>query len=88
MREESSYHWRIVTSAANLAEQLANGTHLGVNATAVMVQLEAVATKRLHAVLELAPERGVPPPAILLFHLDESLAKRLSTLGEIIQESP
>ena len=87
-REESEYHWRIITSAADLAEQLAAGTHLGVNATAVMVQLEAAATARLHAVLELAPERGVPPPAILRFHFDESVGKQLETLGEIVQDAP
>ena len=87
-RDESEYHWRIVTSAADLAEQLAVGTHLGVNATAVMVQLEEAATARLQAVLELAPERGIPPPAVLRFHFEESVADQLSTLGEVVQDAP
>ena len=77
-----------MTSAADLAEQLATGTHLGVNATAVMVQLEEAATARLHAVLELAPERGVPPPSILRFHFDEAISKQLDNLGEIVQDAP
>ena len=87
-RDESEYHWRIVTSAADLAEQLAVGTHLGVNATAVMVQLEEAATARLHAVLELVPEGGVPAPAILRFHFDESLAEQITSLGEVVQDAP
>ena len=87
-REESEYHWRIITSAADLAEQLATGTHLGVNATAVMVQLEAAATERLHAVLEVAPTRGVPPPAILRFHFDESLGEQLAHLRVVVQDAP
>ena len=87
-RDESEYHWRIITSAADLAEQLATGTHLGVNATAVMVQLAEAATARLDAVLELAPERGVPPPSILRFSFDESVGKQLETLGEIVQDAP
>ena len=87
-RELSEYHWRIITSAADLADQLATGTHLGVNASAVMVQLEAAATARLDAVLELAPERGVPPPSILRFSFDESVGKQLETLGAIVQDAP
>ena len=87
--EEREHNWRIVTSAADLAIQLATDTMLGVNATAVMVQLEAAATARLNAVLELAPLRGIPAPAILRFHLDESLAGQLiSELGEVVQDAP
>ena len=86
-REESEYRWRILTSAADLAEQLATGTHLGVNATAVMLQLEGAATARLDAVLELAPERAVPAPSILRFAIDESLAEQLGGLGEVVQDA-
>ena len=87
-REESEHRWRIVASAADLAEQLATGTQLGVNGTAVMVQLEEAATSRLNAVLEFQPERGVPAPAVLRFHFDESLAEHLEGLGEIVQDAP
>ena len=86
-RDESAHAWRIVTSAADLAEQLAVGTHLGVNATAVMVQLEAAATARLQAVLGLAPARAVPAPAVLRFHLDELVGKQLALLGEIVRDA-
>ena len=86
-REESEYHWRIVTSAADLAEQLAKQVG-GVNATAVMVQLEPVAIARLNTLLELAPGRGVPVPAILRFDVDEVVAEQLATLGEVVQDAP
>ena len=86
-REESEHHWRIVTSAADLAEQLAAGTHLGVNATAVMVQLQDAAASRLTAVLALRPDRSVPPPAILRFDFDETLAEQLSALGSVVKDA-
>ena len=87
-REESEYRWRMLSSAADLAEQLATGTRLGPNATAVLLQLQSAAMARLLAVLELAPERNVPPPSILRFHFDESFAEQLSALGEIVQDAP
>ena len=85
--EASEGDWRIATSAADLAEQLATGAHLGVNATAVMVQLERVATARLAAVTELAPKRGVPAPSILRFEWDESIVDQLANLGRIVQDA-
>ena len=88
-REESEHRWRIVMSAADVAEQLAAGTQLGVNATAVMVQLEAAATERLGAVLQLKPERGVPPPSHLRFDVDESRAEELiAEVGDVVQDAP
>ena len=87
-REESEHRWRIVVSAADLAEQLATGTHLGVNATAVMVQLEEAATARLNAVLEFKPGRSVPAPTILRFEFGEMLGKRLAEVGRIVQDAP
>ena len=74
-RDESVHHWRIMTSAASLAEQLATGQHLGVNATTLMVQLEPAATARLLAVLELVVlAEPVPVPSTLRFRFDEQLA--------------
>ena len=85
--EASEGNWRVATSAADLAEQLATGAHLGVNAIAVMVQLERVATARLTAVSELAPRRGVPVPSILRFEWDESIGEQLAILGRIVQDA-
>ena len=87
-REESEHRWRIIMSAADLADQLAAGTHLGVNATAVMVQLEAAAKARLSAVLEFRPERGVPTPSVLRVQINEAVAEQLAELGEIVQDAP
>ena len=85
MREETEHNWRLMTSAADLAEQLATGAELGVNATALMVQLEAAATARLAAVLDLVPANPVPAPVTLRFTFDESVGQKLAALGEIVE---
>ena len=86
-REESEYRWRMLTSAADLTEQLATGTRLGPNATAVLMQLQSAAMARLGAVTGLRPA-GVPAPSILRFLFDESVAAQLTHLGEIVQDAP
>ena len=86
-REESMHRWRIVTSAADLAEQLATGAQLGVNATALMVQLSAAATARLSAVLEWKPEQSVPAPSIVRFAFDEDVGKQIEELGELVKDA-
>ena len=84
-REESEYHWRIITSAAVLAEQLAARSRLGERATAVMLQLAEAATSRIAAASGLEPP-GVPAPAILRFVVSESLSQQLLELGQIVQD--
>ena len=84
-REESEYHWRIITSAADLAEQLAARSRLGERATAVMLQLAEAATSRIAAASGLEPP-GVPAPAILRFVVSESLSQQLLELGQIVQD--
>ena len=86
-REESGYRWRMLSSAADLAEQLATGTRLGPNATAVLMQLQTAALARLGTAGGLKP-RDVPAPAILRFHLDDSAAEQLAELGAIVQDAP
>ena len=86
-REESEYRWRILSSAADMAERLATGARLGPNATAVLMQLQSAAMARLGGVTGLKPA-GVPSPSILRFHIDESVAEQLTHLGEIVQDAP
>ena len=86
-REESEYRWRMVSSAADLAEQLAAGTRLRPNATAVLMQLQTAALARLGTAGGLKPA-GVPAPSILRFLFDESVAAQLTHLGEIVQDAP
>ena len=86
-REESEYRWRMLSSAADLAEQLATDTRLGPNATAVLMQLQTAALARLGTAGGLKPA-GVPAPSILRFLFDESVAALLTHLGEIVQDAP
>ena len=86
-REESEYRWRMLTSAADLAEQLATGTRLGPNATAVLMQLQSAAMARLGTATGLK-SLGVPAPTILRFHVDDSVAEQLAELGAIVQDAP
>ena len=81
MREERIDLLR--TSLEDLAEQLASGTHLGVNAAAVMVRLQAAATARLGAVLDLVPNGPLPAASTLRFQFDASVGEQLTALGEI-----
>ena len=82
-REESEHRWRLLTSAADLAEQLS------ASATPVMVRLEGAASARLNALIAgLAPEHGMPPPAILRFHINESVGAQLEGLGAVVQDAP
>ena len=85
-REESGYRWRMLSSAADLAEQMATGTRLGPNATAVLMQLQSAAMARLGTAGGLKPA-SVPAPSILRFHFDEELAEQLTHLGEIVQDA-
>ena len=84
-RAESEYRWRMLSSAADLAERLATGTRLGPNATAVLMQLQSAAMARLGTTGEIIMPVGVPAPAILRFHMDNSVAEQLVVLGEIVQ---
>ena len=86
-RDQYEHHWRILTSAADLAEQLASGSSLGVGAASLLVDLEEAMDAQLKATMEHVPFAGVPPPAILRLEIDEALHNQLNDLGRIVQDA-
>ena len=86
-RQEREHRWRMLSSAADLAERLATGTRLGPNAAVVLMQLQSAAMARMSIAAGHKPA-GVPAPSILRFHVDDAVAEQLVTLGAIVQDAP
>ena len=80
LREADGHRWRLMDSAAAIAEQVAASP-----AVAVLVQLEPAATARTAAVAALAPTDPVPFASSLRLDLGDA-DRYLSRLGRIVRE--